>query len=465
MFSLQITSEGIVNVQWAFNEIIWHGAYSEVVDDYHMIRVKQFFGKFGPQAEKLSMKNIRISKSAILEVLDLMPNLLDLCVARCRIINDSGAHPTALEMSKLKTISLDHNVPGGISGFIDLIENISCPSIQSFFLKAGPLDLKFLSVFRNLQNIKIASSNNTDSEREIIIKSLDHLCQLKLTTLSLVGYLYDAPEVVALMIQSQPQLTSVTLSVQARAYQIDALRQIVKLQHLESLEIRIDFYTSGPEQLVRAMMQMPKLKNLEIVTSNRFNDDVIDEMFAAKNLQLESLGIRNLGKQKFHQLAIFFPNLKRLKVALRDLHGFARLMKLEVLHVLGTGCTELLEVNESVRELKADSSPFALVRLIREIPNIERIQIQKLYLDGATMEFFNELLSLKRLVEIECLDNEVLLDDGVIDCINNCAGSSKLQRIVFFLWDNWVPIVSAYEKSFPFKRVNYAKGTITLSRY
>lgn len=154
-----------------------------------------------------------------------------------------------------------------------LLDNIFCSSIHTFRL-IFDANLHHSSIFTSRHNqLKDIFSKRIDTQ------SLEQLSRMKLTNLSIPSYSIKAPQAVKI-IEKQPQLTSLTVFRRVHA---DVLRQILKLQHLESLKIRID--EDVPEQLVRDIMQMPKLMELDLRMSS--GENVVNAMLTVKNLQLE----------------------------------------------------------------------------------------------------------------------------------------------------------------------------------
>lgn len=479
----------------------WRGNRKEPVADFFISRNEKLFEVCGQQIETLSMNGIVMKKSLFLELLNLMPNLVELHIEDCSF---SGNGSIQLKMLKLKTLSLQR-----VSEHTELIDHIFCPSIQTFHYESYRNRLalsKFLgAAHKNLKEVKISSP----CFRNGIIdnQSLEQLFQIDLKSLSLC----DATRAqhVAALIERQPQLRSLAIRMNSPD-DVESLRPIVKLQHLMSLQINVTRYVHVPvpKQLVCDILQMPKLKRLEIKTS--FYNDFTRSMINIKNLQIESLRIHSEGfDQEVQQLASVFPNLKSLKVTgfRAKLSCLLRLEKLELLNILadtdGHGANTMMfrdmlaelkrnefEKNESIRYMGGNLPPLMMTSLIQKTPNIERLKIKRhpsyqKITDITMRELFMKVLSLKNLVEIECA-NEILLNEGAVNCINHypdlqcqtepdsdCSigtklpsvGSSKLERITFSYEGEWQSVVATYEKKFPFKRLNFAKKKVTISRY
>lgn len=450
---------------------MWHASKREPAnDDLYIKRIKEFFERFGTQVENLSMRAIVININLLTNLLTLMPNLIKLKIHSCNVyIRDADEEPSQieiLELTKLEEVSLD-NV--GVGKSRELLDSLLCPSIQTFQVCAADISAcsKFFRRHKQLKDVDAHYTSGFDDSTDF---QFEHLCPLRLEILTIFGPL-EASKVCTL-IKKQPQITELAMT----ADKADALRQIVKLKHLESLQLEIKDGLAVPEQLIRDILRMPKLKRLAIF---RDDVDIAKAIFTAeKNLQLEWLTF-NMTKDSKHELlklASTFPNLKRVGVSgcMGNLNAFMRLKNLKFLHIdylrLSSEEIDESEVNESVRELKAYFTIPEISKMIRMMPNIEKLVLGSAsrmypYFLHNTGQAMDEVLSMRNLIEIGG-DHAVFLDRRVIVSINNCAGTSKLQRISFRrdVKNEWKSVIAAYEKQFPFKRLDFDTLMITMSR-
>lgn len=475
-------SEGFMDVQWAISEVVWHRKrYKRLIDDHTYINTcKNFFEKFGSRVKKLTIFEIDIHPFDFLKVLNLMPIITDLLLKNCAIY--AGFHQALsgmigpvgiLELSKLKTLKV-------LEGFHQnhFLHSLWCPSIDTFHLGdefiGNITDFKFLHHHNRVSNLLLEKCQFSNDRQ-----TFEQICKLSLTTLSLTVKTISHRFQIADLIASQPQLVSLDLYDYTYA-QTEPLPRIVKLHQLESLTLFVFSGIPNPKQLAWDMMQMPKLKSLSMIVGDF---DFIKALLEIGNSRLETLRIFSLIKNDFTDcfdgFATKFSNLKCLRFqsfGKRFVDGNF-LMLLAKLETLSAGSIDLIEGSdsvdiESVREIIL-SAPFSkILKLIRLMPSVEKVNIVRIYdlktLDDDRIQLrqlFDELLSLKNLIEIICTHEEVLQRAEVIECFRNRLDGSKLQRITFELEYSGHEIVPSYVQHFPFKRVNIEKNEITMSRY
>lgn len=450
---------------------MWHASTKTqpAINDLYIKRFKEFFERFGSQVENLSMRAINININLFTNLLTLMPNLIKLKIGSCNffIRDEEPSQIEIMELTKLEELSMDGV---GVGKSRELLDSLLCPSLQTFQVYAADISAcsKFFRRHKQLKDVDAHYTSGFDDSTDF---QFEHLSPLRLEILTIFGPL-EASKVGAL-IEKQPQITELAMT----ANKADALRQIVKLKHLKSLQLEIEDGLAVPEQLIRDILRMPKLKRLAIF---RDDVDVARAIFTAeKNLQLEWLTF-NMTKDKeskheLLKLASTFPNLKRVGIAgfTGNLNCFMQLKNLKFLSFdyfsHHSSCIDESEVNESVRELSAYFSIPEIGKMIRMMPNIEKLILAASrmypYFLLRTGEAMDEVLSMRNLVEIEAVD-DIFLNTQVIVSMNKCVGNSKLQRISFCrdVTTEWQSVIAVYEKLFPFKRLDIDTMRITMSR-
>lgn len=167
------------------------------------------------------------------------------------------------------------------------------------------------------------------------------------------------------LIESQPQLK---LLIIEGTMSTQLLQSIVKLRHLESLEIWIE-RSNLSNQLVCEMMQMPGLKSLVI----RYpTENIMQSMLSVSNERLQSLAIKNvrIRDARISPIAENLPNLEHLtlknfktEVEL-DVSFLSSLKKLKFMRLANIQRVgNLPTVNESVRNLSISADLHEIIRM------------------------------------------------------------------------------------------------------
>lgn len=307
---------------------------------------------------------------------------------------------------------------------------------------------------------------------------IEHRRQLKLQKFSIVNrttYPRSArPLEIIQLIESQPQLK---LLIIEGTMSTQLLQSIVKLRHLESLEIWIERFSNLSNQLVCEMMQMPELKSLVI----RYpTENIMQSMLSVSNERLQSLAIKNvrIRDARISPIAENLPNLEHLtlenfktEVEL-DVSFLSSLKKLKFMRLADIQRVgNLPTVNESVRNLSISAD---LHEIIRIMPNTERLKIDyfkppqqgSINIEGQLLQ---EILNLQNLIEVEC-DLTNLKKKNVAGALKNLP--EKLQKITFMpFWrqknisEGRKFIRKFLEDQFPFKRVDFDSRKMTISRF
>lgn len=437
------------------------------------------FQKHGKRIEKLYIDDVIIHISHILKILKLMPNLVELkcCnfyAKKEQVLPDELPNPS-LVLQKLTKLSIWNSE----QTIQDFLTSISCPVLHTF-QSDDDEDFGFMQAHKHVEHIKLDMGTYFGSSYFDGVIEHRHLFNLhKILLVEILNYRYRYryryPEKYVWLINSQPQLKLLRIECFLRT---ELLQSIVELRHLESLEIWIGRSSNLSKQLVCEMMQMPRLKSLVVRYPTKH---FIESMLSDSNERLQSLVIGNirLRDAEISRIAESLPNLEHLtlevfktevKLDVSFLSSLRKLKSVRLADIQHVGNLPI-GVNESVRNLSISAD---LNELIRVMPNTERLKIAYFELppqgsNNIEEQLLKEMFSLSNLMEVEC-DLRNLKKKNVAAALKNLP--EKLQQITFMpfrsrkqLSEGRKFIRKFLDDQFPFNRVDFDSGKITVSRF